>query len=158
MRVGIGYDIHRLVRGRRLILGGVEIPFHKGLLGHSDGDVLHHAVVDAALGAAGLGDIGEFFSDRDARNKNRDSFVFVEKVRKILAKEGFCVTQIDSVIVAERPKLSVYKEKIRKSLSSAWGLKIGQVNIKAKTNEGLDATGKGQAIACHVVVLLKKGK
>ena len=158
MRVGIGYDIHRLVRGRRLILGGVEIPFHKGLLGHSDGDVLHHAVVDAALGAAGLGDIGEFFSDRDARNKNRDSFVFVEKVRKILAKEGFRVTQIDSVIVAERPKLSVYKEKIRKSLSSAWGLKIGQVNIKAKTNEGLDATGKGQAIACHAIVLLKEGK
>ena len=161
MRVGIGYDIHRLVKGRKLILGGVKIAYSKGLLGHSDGDALHHAIVDAALGAAGLGDIGEHFSDRDPRYKGQDSGAFVRKTKELLAKKGFRVAQIDSIVVVEEPKLSAYKEGIKKSLARIWGIAPDQVNVKAKTHEGLDAIGRKQAIACHAVVLLevaKKGK
>ena len=161
MRVGIGYDIHRLARGRKLILGGVQLSFPKGLVGHSDGDVLYHAVVDAALGAAGLGDIGDYFSDRDARHKGRDSADFVRETRKLLARKGLGVAQIDTVLVLEKPKLSGHKEKIRQSVAAAWGLRPSAVNVKAKTNEGLDAVGRGLAIACYAVVVLdpmKKGK
>lgn len=157
MRVGIGYDIHRLVKGRRLLLGGVAIPHSKGLLGHSDGDVLLHAIVDAALGAAGLGDIGEHFSDREAVNKGRDSADFVRGARRLLAKKGLRVVQIDAVIVAEEPKLGKFKDQIRKSVAGCWGIAAADVNVKGKTNEGLDAVGRGQAIACHAAVLVKKG-
>jgi len=158
MRVGIGYDIHRLLKGRKLILGGVTIPFEKGLLGHSDGDVLHHAVVDAALGAAGLGDIGDHFSDQNKANKGRDSRDFVAGTVKLLAARGLRVTQIDTVLVIEKPKLAGWKQKIRLSVARAWGIDPAQVGIKAKTNEGLDATGRGQAIACHAVAVLEKTK
>lgn len=158
MRVGIGYDIHRLVKGRRLVLGGVDVPHSKGLEGHSDGDALSHAVVDAALGAAGLGDIGGHFSDKDARNKGRDSADFVRHTRKLLAKKGLRVTQIDTIVIAEEPKLSGYKEKIRKTVAAQWGVPAADVNVKAKTHEGLGAIGEGRAIACHAVVVLKKGK
>ena len=158
MRVGIGYDIHRLVKGRKLVLGGVSIPFEKGLLGHSDGDALYHAVVDAALGAAGLGDIGEFFSDHDLSHKNKASIEFVRQTRKMLAQKGLAVAQIDSILIAEKPKLSAYKAAMRKNLSEGFGLALGSVNVKAKTNEGLDAVGRGQAIACQAVVVLEKIK
>ena len=161
MRVGIGYDIHRLVKGKKLLLGGVLIPSPKGLLGHSDGDILHHAVVDAALGAVGLGDIGDYFSDRDSANKNRNSLEFVVKARQLLSKKGFRVAQIDSVLILEKPRLSGFKEKIRKNVAAAWGLDPKDVGVKAKTNEGLDAIGRGQAMACHAVAVLenlKRGK
>lgn len=155
MKVGIGYDIHRLAAGRKLILGGIQVPFAKGLLGHSDGDVLHHAVVDAVLGAAGLGDIGDHFSDRDPRNKGRDSLAFVQKTRQLLSQKGLRVMQIDSVLVLEKPKLGKFKARIRKSLADAWGLSAASVNVKAKTHEGLDAIGRGQAIACYAVAVLE---
>ena len=161
MRAGIGYDIHRLVKGRKLILGGIEIPFAKGFLGHSDGDVLHHAVIDAVLGAAALGDIGEHFSDQDPKNKGCDSLMFVKKTKKLLTKNGLRVVQIDSVVVAEKPRISDYKNKIQKNLAKVWCLEPGFVGVKAKTNEGLDAVGRGKAIECHAVVVLepiKKGK
>ncbi len=161
MRVGIGYDIHRLVRGKKLLLGGVHVPHPKGLLGHSDGDALHHAIVDAALGAAGLGDIGDHFSDKDAANKGCDSLVFVRQTKKLLLQKGFRVAQIDSVILAEKPRLAGYKQKIRISVAAAWGLAPGSVGVKAKTHEGLGAIGQEQAIACHAVAVLesvKKGK
>ncbi len=161
MRVGIGYDIHRLTKGRKLVLGGVLIPYTLGLLGHSDGDVLRHAVVDAALGAAGLGDIGEYFSDRDPKNKGRNSADFIKATRGLLARMGLAVAQIDSVLILERPKLSAFKKRIRQGLAEDWGVPLSRVNVKAKTNEGLDASGRGEAIACHAVVLLeetKKGK
>ena len=158
MRVGIGYDIHRLVKGRALILGGVKIPYGRGLLGHSDGDVIHHAVIDAALGAAGLGDIGEYFSDKDPANQGAKSLEFVKKTVKLLKKKGLRVTQIDSIVIAQEPRLSSFKPVIRKSLAKFWGVPADRVNVKAKTHEGLDSTGHGLAIACHAVVLLKKGK
>ncbi len=158
MRVGIGYDIHRLTKGRKLVLGGVVVPFRLGLLGHSDGDVLRHAVVDAALGAAGLGDIGEHFSDGDPRNRGRDSADFVKSTLSLLAKMGLAVAQIDTILVLELPKLSSYKKKMRQGLANDWGLPLGRVNVKAKTNEGLGATGRGEAIACHAVVVLEEAK
>ena len=160
MRVGIGYDIHRLTKGRKLVLGGVTVPFKLGLLGHSDGDVLRHAVVDAALGAAGLGDIGEHFSDSDPRNQGRNSVDFVKKTRALLAKMGLAVAQIDTVLILERPKLSPYKKKMKQGLSKDWGVPLSRVNVKAKTHEGLGVLGRGLGIACHAVVMLedKKGK
>ena len=161
MRIGIGYDIHRLLRGRRFVLGGVRIDHHLGLVGHSDGDALHHAIMDAALGAAGLGDIGEYFPDDDPVNLGKDSAVFVQEVRELLAKKNLQVAQIDSIVIAEEPKLSPWREEIRQSLSKCWGISVDRVNVKAKTNEGFDAVGEREAVACHAVVLLedlKKGK
>ena len=158
MRVGIGYDIHRLVPGRKLVLGGAKIPYRSGLLGYSDGDVLYHAIVDAALGAAGLGDIGEYFSDRDPKNKGQDSFFFIKKTRALLAKKGLAVAQIDSILILEQPKLSGFKKEMKQNLSKNWGVAADRVNVKAKTNEGLGAAGRGQAIACHAVVMLESLK
>ena len=161
MRAGIGYDIHRLAKGRKLVLGGVEISHPRGLLGHSDGDVLHHALVDAALGAAGLGDIGDYFPSGDFKNKDRDSLFFVKKTKALLSKKGFRVAQMDCVIIAEEPRLSSWKNKIKQSLSKSWAISAGNIGLKAKTNEGLDAVGQRKAIACHAVVVLesmKKGK
>ena len=158
MRVGIGYDIHALQKGRRLILGGVEIPFSKSLVGHFDGDALVHAIVDAILGAMGEGDIGEHFSDKDSRNKNANSLVFVEKAKALLKKNKFKILNIDSVVIAEAPKLSAYKLPMRKKIASVFNISLDSVSVKAKTNEGFGPLGKNQAIACTAVVALKNGR
>ena len=156
MRVGIGYDIHILERGRRLMLGGVRIPYPKGLKGHSDGDVLFHAIVDAVLGALGEGDIGEHFSDKNKKYKGADSLLFVKETMKLLKKSRLKISSVDSTIVAEAPKLSDHKERMRKSVSRAFGVSLSRVNVKAKTNEGLGEIGRKQAIACFAVVGLTK--
>lgn len=157
MRVGIGYDIHRLKAGRKLILGGVLIPFAKGLMGHSDGDVLLHALTDAVLGALGAGDIGDHFSDKDPRWKGADSRMFAEMALSILKKRRFRIVNMDVVLLAEKPKLTLYKQKIRASVAKIFNVPSSSVSIKVKTNEGLDAVGKGQAMACYAVVSLRKG-
>ena len=158
MRVGIGYDIHALKKGPKLLLGGVEIPYTSGLSGHSDGDVLLHAVVDALLGAAGLGDIGEYFSDKDPRWKNASSAIFARKALKALKKMKLKIQNIDTVVIAERPKLMAHKAKIRRSVAKIFGLEIENVNVKAKTNEGFGPVGEGKAIAAMAVVTLHKGR
>jgi 2-C-methyl-D-erythritol 2,4-cyclodiphosphate synthase len=156
VRVGLGYDIHRLVEGRKLVLGGVEIPYEKGLLGHSDSDVLTHAVCDALLGAAAIGDIGTHFPDSDTQWSGVSSLDFLSRVVELLAQEGWGVTNVDSTIMAERPKIGPYREEIRRSLASVLGLSLDTVSIKAKTNEGLDSLGRNEAIAAHVVVLIHR--
>jgi 2-C-methyl-D-erythritol 2,4-cyclodiphosphate synthase len=154
MKAGIGYDIHRLVAGRKLLLGGVHIPYPKGLKGHSDGDALLHAIVDAALGAMGEGDIGEHFSDSDPKYRNADSALFAMKVIKLLKQNKLKISSIDSTIIAEAPKLSGYKEKIRNSVAKIFSVPASKVNVKAKTNEGLGEIGQKKAIACFAVVAL----
>ena len=153
-RVGIGNDIHRLVEGRKLILGGVEIPFDKGLLGHSDGDSLSHAITDALLGAAGLGDIGTHFSDKDAQWKDADSMVFLHHVCQLLAGRGWRIGNVDATILAERPKMMPHIPAMKAKLAEAMAIDPSQLNIKAKTNEGLDAIGRGEAIAAQAVALI----
>lgn len=154
MRVGIGYDIHTLKSGRRLVLGGIRVPHSKGLSGHSDGDALLHAIVDAILGAAGEGDIGDFFPDKDPRYLNARSSLFVEKTNSLLKKKRLRVAHIDTVIVAEAPQLTGFKMKMRKNIAGAFGINLSSVGVKAKTNEGYGAIGKKRAIACHAVVSL----
>ena len=156
MRVGIGYDIHSLRKGRKLVLGGVKIPHSKGLFGHSDGDALIHAIVDAALGAAGLGDIGDHFSDKEARWQGVSSLLFARETVSMLKKKKLKVSQIDSVLVLEEPKIGPYKKAMRESLAHAFGVATESVNVKAKTNEGHGPIGKGQALAAYAVVLLEK--
>ena len=156
MRVGIGYDIHALRKGRKLVLGGVVIPFKKGLFGHSDADALFHAIVDAALGAAGLGDIGEHFPDGNARWKGVSGETFARETVRLLKTKKLCVTQIDSTLILEAPKLSSYKKAMRKNLANAFGLEPEDVNVKAKTNEGFGPIGKGRAIAAQAVVFLER--
>jgi len=160
MRVGIGYDIHALKAGRRLVLGGVLIPYRQGLAGHSDGDVLYHAIVDAILGAAGEGDIGDFFPDTDLRYQGANSHLFIKKALEILKKKKLKLTHLDSIILAEAPKLSAVKKKIKENVARVLGLELSHVGVKAKTHEGFGAVGKKQAIACQVVVSLEplKGK
>lgn len=158
MRVGIGYDIHALRKGRRLVLGGVQVPFSKGLFGHSDGDVLFHAAVDAVLGAMGEDDIGTHFPDSDPHLKGAGSILFVKKVVSMMKKKGWKLLSLDSVIIAEAPKLSPYKAMIKKNLAKAFGIPASNVGLKAKTNEGFGAVGRNQAIACHVVVCLGNKK
>jgi len=153
-RIGIGNDIHRLVEGRKLILGGVEIPYDRGLLGHSDGDSLTHAITDALLGAAALGDIGSHFSDRDSRWAGADSLVFLRHVRGLLEERGFEIANVDATILAERPKMAPYISEMKVRLAEAMKISESQINIKAKTNEGLDATGRGEAIAAQAVALI----
>jgi 2-C-methyl-D-erythritol 2,4-cyclodiphosphate synthase len=153
-RIGIGNDIHRLVEGRKLILGGVEIPYERGLLGHSDGDSLTHAITDALLGAAALGDIGSHFSDRDPRWAGADSLVFLRHVRGLLQERGFEIANLDATILAERPKMAPYISEMKVRLAEAMKISESQINIKAKTNEGLDATGRGEAIAAQAVALI----
>jgi 2-C-methyl-D-erythritol 2,4-cyclodiphosphate synthase len=155
MRLGIGYDIHRLKRGRKLLLGGVHLRYCLGLSGHSDGDALIHAVVDALLGAAGLGDIGDYFPDTDKRFKGLDSRVFLRTVRELLKKKRLSVIHIDSVVIAEKPKLTLYKKKMAATIAAELGIPASRVNVKAKTQEGLGAVGKGRAIACQAVASLK---
>ena len=156
MRVGQGYDIHALVPGRRLILGGVEIPHEKGLLGHSDADALTHALIDALLGAAALGDIGEWFPDTDPAYQGADSMLLLEQVREALEEKFWEILNIDATIFAEKPKLSLYKEGIRQNIAEALNLSLEQVNIKAKTAEKFGAVGGGEAIAAAVSCALRK--
>ena len=158
MRIGLGYDIHRLVAGRKLIIGSVHVPFAKGLLGHSDADVVLHAVCDAVLGAAGLPDIGEQFPDTDPRYKGADSSGLLKQAVKLAAKKGFVVSQVDCVVLAQKPKLSAYKAPMAAAIARLLGVKPDRVSVKAKTTEGLGHIGAGKAISCYVVALLEKGR
>lgn len=158
IRAGFGYDIHRLVPGRKLFLGGLEIPFAKGLLGHSDGDCLVHALVDALLGAVGQGDIGRLFPDTDPRFQGIRSTVLLRNVVARLRRKGFKVQQVDSVIVAEKPKLASYIPRMKKELAALLGLGEDWVGIKAKTQEGLGVVGKGQAVQCWALALIRRTK
>jgi 2-C-methyl-D-erythritol 2,4-cyclodiphosphate synthase len=153
-RCGIGYDLHRLVEGRKLIIGGIQVPFEKGPAGHSDGDVVAHAVCDALLGAAGLGDIGKHFPDTDPKWKGANSLLFLEYARKLLDENKFAIEHIDVVVILERPKLGPHFPKMREALAESLKVTAEKVHLKAKTNEGLDAVGRGEAIACHVVATL----
>lgn len=155
MRIGHGYDVHRLVEGRRLILGGVEVPHVLGLLGHSDADVLTHAVMDALLGAAGLGDIGRHFPDTDPAYAGADSLKLLDHVVELLEAQGWQVGNVDATILAQRPKLAPYLEWMRENLSARMKVELGQVNVKATTEEGLGFTGLGQGMAAHAVALLE---
>lgn len=154
MRIGHGYDVHRLTKGRRLILGGVEIPYEKGLLGHSDADVLTHAVMDALLGAAGLGDIGRHFPDTDPAYAGADSLKLLIHVRNLLWESGFSVGNVDVTVLAQRPKLAPYIPQMRENLAQIMDVELVQVNVKATTEEGLGFTGAGEGIAAHAVCLI----
>jgi 2-C-methyl-D-erythritol 2,4-cyclodiphosphate synthase len=154
-RCGIGYDLHRLSEGRKLIIGGVELPFEKGSLGHSDGDVLSHAICDALLGAAGLGDIGMHFPDTDPAWKGVSSLVFLEHVRRLLDDLSLRIAHIDAVVVAERPRLGPHFPAMRELLAHSLGISPEQVNLKAKTHEGVGEIGRGEAIAAHAVASLE---
>lgn len=154
MRIGIGYDIHRLVKGRKLILGGVELESELGLLGHSDGDVLTHAVCDALLGAAGLGDIGRHFPDTDERYRGISSLKLLAEVAARLRERGCRVGNIDVIVVLERPKLAPRAEEMEVNLARELGIEPGRVNVKAATNEGLDAAGRGEAVAAWAAAVL----
>ena len=156
LRVGIGNDIHKLVEGRKLILGGVEIAFEKGLLGHSDADSLSHAITDALLGAAGLGDIGTHFSDRDPQWKGADSLMFLRKTIDLLGEAGWSIINIDATIMAENPKMLPHIPAMRQTLAEILKIDISQINLKAKTNEGLDAIGRGEAIAAQAIALITR--
>jgi len=155
MRVGIGYDIHRLRKGRKLILGGIEIPYPKGLFGHSDADVLLHAIADALLGAANLGDIGQHFPDTDPKYKNISSKIILGKVYQLVRKKEYKILNIDSVVIAEEPKLAQYIPQMKRNIARILKIKPEKISIKAKTNEKLDSLGKKQAIAAHAVASLK---
>ncbi|NLH50678.1 MAG: 2-C-methyl-D-erythritol 2,4-cyclodiphosphate synthase [Myxococcales bacterium] len=158
LRVGHGYDVHRLVEGRRLILGGVTVPFEKGLLGHSDADVLAHAIADAVLGAAGLGDIGRHFPDTDPDYKNADSLRLLSICVERAHAAGWRVGNVDATVVAQRPRLAPFVEAMREHLAAVLKTAPEAVNVKAKTEEGLGFTGTGEAIAAHAVVLLEPVK
>jgi len=155
MRIGMGYDVHRLVEGRKLVLGGVTIPFEKGLLGHSDADVLIHAVCDALLGAAGLGDIGLHFPDSDPRLKDISSIIMLTKIVEMLNARGFRVINLDSTIMAEAPKISPYKETMEENIARAIEIEPEYVNIKGTTFESLGMIGKGEGIAAICVALIE---
>ncbi len=154
MRIGIGYDIHRLSAERKLILGGVDVPFEYGLVGHSDADALTHAIIDALLGAANLGDIGTHFPDTDANYAGANSIKFLEKVANLLVENSLRVINIDANVIAQRPKLMAHIPAMRENLARALGIDALQVSVKAKTNEGLDSAGELRSIVCQAVVLL----
>lgn len=156
MRIGHGYDVHRLVEGRALILGGVRIPYPLGLLGHSDADVVTHAVMDALLGAAGLGDIGRHFPDSDPEYKGISSLELLQEVVELLDEEGYGVYNVDVTILAEKPKLARYLQEMEETLADVMELEPEQINVKATTEEGLGFTGRGEGIACHAVCLLEE--
>ncbi|TAN40141.1 MAG: 2-C-methyl-D-erythritol 2,4-cyclodiphosphate synthase [Nitrospirae bacterium] len=156
MRVGFGYDSHRLAEGRRLIMGGVEIPFEKGLAGHSDADVLCHAIIDAILGGLGLGDIGKHFPDSDPQWKDARSLDLLKYTVDLAANKGYTVMWVDSTVIAERPKLADHIERMKEALGST-GMQKELISIKAKTNEGMGFTGRGEGIAAYAVCLLKSG-
>ena len=156
LRVGHGYDVHRLVEGRALILGGVTVPFDRGLLGHSDADVLTHAVMDALLGAAALGDIGKLFPDSDAAYAGADSIVLLERVTALLREHGWQVGNVDATVVAQTPKLAPYIPEMRRRLAEAMGLDVDCVSVKATTEERLGFTGSGEGMAAHAVALIER--
>ncbi len=156
MRIGNGYDVHRLVENRDLILGGVNIPYEKGLLGHSDADVLLHAVMDALLGAAALGDIGQHFPDTDPAYEGADSGMLLQKVGQLLQEKAYFIENIDATIIAQRPKLAPYLPEMKKNIARILGIQEGQVNIKATTEEGLGFTGEGLGMAASAVCLLSE--
>lgn len=155
MRIGHGYDVHQLTEGRKLILGGVDIPYEKGLLGHSDADVLTHAIMDALLGAAALGDIGKLFPDTNPAYAGADSLVLLERVGKRLSDAGYRVGNIDATILAQRPKLAPHIPQMRTNLANRLGIEVDQVSVKATTEEGLGYTGTGEGMAAHAVCLLE---
>lgn len=155
-RIGIGYDIHRLVEGRKLVLGGIEIPFERGLLGHSDSDVLTHAICDALLGAAALGDIGTHFPDKDPRWAGASSLDLLRQVVELLSKKGFGVTNVDATVMAEQPTLRPHVDSMRERLASALGVRADQVSVKAKTSEGLESVGRNEAMAAQAIVLIHR--
>lgn len=154
MRIGQGYDVHRLCEGRACIIGGVKIPYEKGLLGHSDADVLLHAIADALLGAAALGDIGKHFPDTDAQFKNADSLVLLKRVNALLNEQGYSVVNVDATIIAQMPKMSPHIEQMRKNIAEALQTDIGAVSVKATTEEGLGFTGSGEGISATAVCLI----
>lgn len=156
MRIGHGYDVHKLVEGRDFILGGVKIPYEKGLLGHSDADVLLHAVSDSLLGAAALGDIGKLFPDTDEAFKGADSLVLLEKVCQQINKKGYRVVNVDATVLCQRPKLRNYIDTMRENIAGALGVDADCVSVKATTEEGLGFTGTGEGVAAHCVCLIEK--
>ncbi|AOR22498.1 2-C-methyl-D-erythritol 2,4-cyclodiphosphate synthase [Clostridium taeniosporum] len=156
MRVGLGYDVHKLVENRKLILGGVEIPYEKGLLGHSDADVLLHAIMDSILGACALGDIGRHFPDNDNKFKGISSIKLLEEVNKLIQAKGYIINNIDSIIIAQKPKLAPYIENMRKNISDALNINIDQINVKATTEEGLGFTGNMLGISSQSIASIIK--
>jgi 2-C-methyl-D-erythritol 2,4-cyclodiphosphate synthase len=155
-RSGIGYDLHRLAEGRKLILGGVELPFSKGPVGHSDGDALAHALCDALLGAAGLGDIGTHFPDTDPKWKDASSLRFLEKIRDLLTEHRFRIVHIDATVITEKPKLGPHFPAMREALAKSLSIAPSMINLKAKTNESVDAIGRGEAIAAQAIATLDR--
>lgn len=155
LRIGHGYDVHRLCEGRALILGGVSVPYERGLLGHSDADVLTHAVIDALLGAAGLGDIGTLFPDTDAAYKDADSLVLLRRAVDELKKAGFSVVNVDALLVAQAPKIAPYKERMRQNIADAIAIDASRVNVKATTEEKLGFTGDGSGMSAYAVALIE---
>lgn len=155
MRIGMGYDVHKLTEGRKLILGGVNVPYEKGLLGHSDADVLTHAIMDALLGAAALGDIGKHFPDTDEAYKGADSIELLRHVKSLMDKKQYIISNIDATVIAQRPKLAAFIPDMVITIAEALGIEENQVNIKATTEEGLGFTGNGDGISSHAVCLLE---
>jgi len=153
-RAGIGYDLHRLTAGRKLVLGGIEVPFDRGPAGHSDGDALAHCICDALLGAAGLGDIGTHFPDNDPKWKDANSLRFLQRVRELFAERGLRIAHIDATVITEKPKLGPHFPAMREALAGALGIEPQRINLKAKTNEGVDAIGRGEAIAAQAIATL----
>ena len=154
MRIGHGYDVHKLVEGRKLIMGGVEIPYEKGLLGHSDADVLLHAISDALLGAAALGDIGKLFPDTDPQFKGADSLVLMAEVYRQIKEKGYRVVNVDATIIAQRPKMRLHIDAMRANIAKTLGVDIDCINVKATTEEGMGFTGEGMGISAHAVCLI----
>ena len=156
MRVGLGYDVHKLVEGRDLIMGGVKIPYEKGLLGHSDADVLVHAIMDALLGAAAMGDIGKHFPDTDPKYKGADSLELLEHVGKLLDENLYVIENIDATIIAQRPKMAPHIQTMRENIARVLGVEVDQINIKATTEEGLGFTGTGEGISSQAICAIEK--
>lgn len=156
MRIGMGYDVHRLVEGRDLVMGGVKIPFEKGLLGHSDADVLVHAIMDALIGAMALGDIGKHFPDTDAQYSGISSLKLLGHVRELIRREGHGIVNIDATIIAQKPKMMPYIEQMRENIAGVLEIEKNQINVKATTEEGLGFTGEGQGISAQAICLLTK--
>lgn len=156
VKIGCGYDVHRLVHGRKLVLGGVDVPWEKGLLGHSDADVLVHAVCDALLGAMGMGDIGHLFPDNDLENKNASSMKFLEKIGRIVHKHGFQIVNADATLFAEAPRMASHRSKMEANIATSLNIDSERVNVKATTTEGLGFVGRGLGIGAQCVVLIQK--
>ena len=156
MRIGHGYDVHRLVEGRKCVIGGVDIPFDKGLLGHSDADVLLHAIMDAVLGAMAAGDIGKLFPDHDPAYKGADSLLLTRRVAALMMEHGYRLENIDATVIAQTPKLAPYIPAMRENIAAAFGVSVDQISVKATTEEHLGFTGAGEGIAAHGVCLLEK--